>query len=68
MPLPMPSTRNAPVINDLAAHLCLSRAAAAAIVDNCHEDRQPLAPDDLLPLTAELTAILDLLEAASCVS
>ena len=68
MRLPMPSIRNAPVVSDLAAHLRLAKAAAAAIVDNCHEDRQPLAPDDLLPLTAELTAILDLLEAASCVS
>lgn len=64
----MPSTRNAPVVNDLAAHLCLARAAAAAIVDNCHEDRQPLALDDLLPLIAKLTDILDLLEAASCAS
>lgn len=68
MRLPMPSIRNAPVVSDLAAHLRLAKAAAAAIEDNCHEDHQPLAPDDLLPLTAELTAILDLLEAASCAS
>ena len=64
----MTQTRNEPVIDDLLAALFQATGLARAILDNCHEDRAPLAPVHRQMFQEELTAITRALDDATCVS
>lgn len=64
----MASPRNEPVIDDLLASLFKARRTAAAVLDNCIDERIPLTAIERRMFHEELTAIIRDLDAAVCVS